>query len=417
VDETGSTLFLVTQPAGRAICLATAIDSATGHIRWQRQLGLLCQDEPIVLGKELLALDQGGGLFRFEPEKHPNLPDLPWQIVGNNNIGPAIEGAAPSSTFLIPSPDGQSVWEVALVSPGSQLQVRRYRAGTLDKYKLDLNLKPQTTLVGPPAVRGDNLLLPLTDKNLLWLQLPLGDTGRANVPPWRARTAPAGARGYVVWLKDNEFVTTNGLQGLTHWRGLADGTCQAVPADRDAENPTIQLASNIVAPPVVMPGEREGDAGRLVVADAKGTVYLFGADNLERCLRKWDLRGHVTAGPFVRGRQVGCVLNGRRLIWIDPDREQPLWEYDGPAEGIVGEPNIVGDMVLVADAAGRFVGLDPQTGRLLGPGYTSAANSPPVCAPVAFGPDRAFAPLSDGTILLLSLPRLRNPFKGVFLVW
>jgi hypothetical protein len=74
-------------------------------------------------------------------------------------------------------------------------------------------------------------------------------------------------------------------------------------------------------------------------------------------------------------------------------------------------------MVLVADQLGRFIGLDPTDGLAIGPGYTSQGNITPICSPVAFGPDRAFAPLADGTILLLALPRLRNPFAGFLLPW
>ena len=65
----------------------------------------------------------------------------------------------------------------------------------------------------------------------------------------------------------------------------------------------------------------------------------------------------------------------------------------------------------------EFAGLDPENGIPVGPGYSLQGSVTPVCSPMAFGPDRAFAPLADGTILLLSLQKLRHPFKGVFLVW
>jgi hypothetical protein len=74
-------------------------------------------------------------------------------------------------------------------------------------------------------------------------------------------------------------------------------------------------------------------------------------------------------------------------------------------------------MLLVADQSGRFVGLDPATGRRLGPGYTLRASAAPAASPVAFGPHRAFAPLSDGTVLLLSLFHLRDPLDDFPSVW
>ncbi|HEY1860138.1 MAG TPA: PQQ-binding-like beta-propeller repeat protein, partial [Gemmataceae bacterium] len=421
VDDASSTLFLVTQPAQQATCQAAAIAAGTGHIIWQRQLGLVCQGEPILVGKDLLALDQGGGLFRFDPDKHPSLAQSEWQIVGNNYVAPAIENTNASSSYLVRASDGISAIEVSLPTAGNQLLVRLCHAAqegkpfAVESHKLVLNLKNKTTLAGPPAVRGNNILLPLSDKSLLSVQLPLGAGARSDPPNWRARAASADARGYIVWIGDNEFITTNGAQGMTHWRWPADGPCQAVPPDCDADKPTVQLPANIVSPPVVLEGERGADSGQVFVADANGTLFQFSGGGLEQAPRRWDLKGKITTGPFVRGRRVGCVVDSRRLVWIDPAREQPLWDYKSPTEGIVGEPGIVANMIVVADQSGRFVGLDPADGTPFGPGYAMQANTTPICSPVAFGADRAFAPLADGTILLLPLARLRNPFGGFFL--
>ena len=45
----GATLFLVTQPLTQQTCLATAVDDREGDVLWQRQLGLVCQGEPLEL--------------------------------------------------------------------------------------------------------------------------------------------------------------------------------------------------------------------------------------------------------------------------------------------------------------------------------------------------------------------------------
>src|SRR5262249_14352542 len=77
-DQTGTSLILVTQPLGRPECLVTAVDpeslekgTGTGdpRIRWQRQLGVVCHGEPLIVGGEVLAMDRAGGLFRFTPDK------------------------------------------------------------------------------------------------------------------------------------------------------------------------------------------------------------------------------------------------------------------------------------------------------------------------------------------------------------
>ena len=57
---------------------------------------------------------------------------------------------------------------------------------------------------------------------------------------------------------------------------------------------------------------------------------------------------------------------------------------------------------------GRFVGLDPASGKPLWPaGLSHGGNVAPAATPVPFGPDLAFVPLTDGTVFFLSLNHLR----------
>ena len=111
------------------------------------------------------------------------------------------------------------------------------------------------------------------------------------------------------------------------------------------------------------------------------------------------------------------MVDGRRLVWIDPTQEKPRWEHKGQGEEIVGEPQLVGGVVVVADQSGHFVGLSPTTGQPLGPGYTLKANVAPAAQPVAFGPDQVFAPLTDGTVLLLSMRSLNDRVWAYPLFW
>jgi len=64
---------------------------------------------------------------------------------------------------------------------------------------------------------------------------------------------------------------------------------------------------------------------------------------------------------------------------------------------------------VLAHQNGRFVSLDPATGKVQGKGFALQANVAPAAAPVAFGADRIFAPLTDGTVLLLPLTELERP--------
>ncbi|MGL4553423.1 MAG: PQQ-binding-like beta-propeller repeat protein, partial [Gemmataceae bacterium] len=47
--EGGSRLVVVTQPAGRSAVWATCVDEQRGEVRWRRQIGLVCQGEPVAV--------------------------------------------------------------------------------------------------------------------------------------------------------------------------------------------------------------------------------------------------------------------------------------------------------------------------------------------------------------------------------
>ncbi|HVS37483.1 MAG TPA: PQQ-binding-like beta-propeller repeat protein, partial [Gemmataceae bacterium] len=84
----GTMLVLATRPL-RQINLATAVNDQTGRVVWQRQLGLVCRSDPLELRRfggwqvrrQLLVLDQGGGLFAFDPARNADLKDE-WRDAG-----------------------------------------------------------------------------------------------------------------------------------------------------------------------------------------------------------------------------------------------------------------------------------------------------------------------------------------------
>jgi hypothetical protein len=165
------------------------------------------------------------------------------------------------------------------------------------------------------------------------------------------------------------------------------------------------LGERIASAPVVLPAGPDG--GRPVcVAGASGTVMLLAPD-LKTVLRRWPPRGKITAGPFVRGGKIGCILDRRRLVWLDPGRQEPVWTYPGSAD-IVGEPGMMGPLLVVATEAGLLIGLDPATGNAAGEGYPLKANAAPATAPVPWGTEELFVPLTDGTVVLVPVSRLRT---------
>jgi outer membrane protein assembly factor BamB len=356
-DEKGTTLFVVTQAQRPRACLATAITAEDGRIRWQRQLGLDCPSDPLVLGQEVLALDRSGSLFSFDPAEHAGRL-RPWQKGGRRVAEPLELGVTPP--LLLPGPNGTSAYEIVSSGLGKQLAIRRCEAGKKEVTSTFHDLV--APLAGTPALGTDILVLPLANGKLVRLFLRGGvpESG----PDWRSPQVDEDARGFVVHIGGNEFLYTDGLRGLIRQRWSGD-----VPG----EARTVELPARIVAPPVVLPRADEKAELQVCVADAEGTLTLLQGDEVLKPQRTWRLQGksQVTSGPFLRGRYVGCVLERRHLLWIDPALEKIAWTFEAAGDGIVGQPQIVEGVVVVADLAGHFTGLNPATGNQQGKGYVS----------------------------------------------
>src|SRR5262249_35820288 len=114
-----------------------------------------------------------------------------------------------------------------------------------------------------------------------------------------------------------------------------------------------------------------------------------------------------TSGPFRLGDHVGCIVDRRRLVCIDPAKPDNIaWQYHDAGHVIVGTPHVANGLLFVALQSGKFVALDATTGHPKGNGYHLRANVAPMAAPVPFGNGRLLAPLSDGTLMILALKQL-----------
>jgi outer membrane protein assembly factor BamB len=415
------TLFLTTQSLRERTCLATAVDDETGLVYWQRQLGLVCQGEPVLLkapdddGPPLvLALDHGGGLFAFDPKRFdPQITDA-WQG-GGTLVAAPLENNVRFPPLLLPGPDEQSAFEIAAPGNGQELVIRQVRIG--DKRQVTVVLERQVALEAPlagaPAVAGAVLALPLADGSLyrlLWKQ----DGAKPELvgQDWRVRRVAADVQGHVVALGGDRFLCTDGSRGLAVYHDDKMWT----PLPKGGDGAKLELKDRILTAPVVLPAAPAGPV-QVCVADSGNVVTLLtvGGDGSLAMKRQWALKGRLVAGPFVRRQgdvvRLGCVVEMRkgdqRLVWLDPDEQNPCWEYRSQGREIVGQPELVEGVLVVAEESGRYVALDPQTGQPKGPGYLLKGSVAPAASPVAFGANRLFAPLSDGTVLMLSLNQLQ----------
>jgi outer membrane protein assembly factor BamB len=388
VNAAGDTLFVVTQALTRPVCLATALDAATGDIRWQRQLGLVCAHDPLPVGDRVLALDQGGGLFKFDPAQFPADSDkLPVQerllLSASPLVGNVFFMAGNGTAHIIGSP-----------ATGS-LIVHRYTAGKKPDETTVQDLTFAQSLAGTPALVGKYLFFPHADGTLRRLELAKG--GRVTTGlDWRAEQADPDAPGHIVHLGGDDFLCTDGSRGLFRLSWAAND-----PVGKRGELKPPQL-DRIMAAPLVLP------ADRVCVADASNTVTLLHGPRLQK-ERSWDLGGKVTAGPVLRGKHIICILDRRQIVAMDPDQDKPAWTYADPdGAPIVGLPQGVGDRLLVAHLSGKVVSLEGATGQLRGKGFTIRASAAPSAAPAPFGADRVFVPLTDGSVLLVTVDEIES---------
>jgi outer membrane protein assembly factor BamB len=424
--EKSPTLMLVTEPLNREVCLATAIDAEKGTIRWQRQLGLVSRGEPLALGNSLIALDQGGSLAVFDAARPAGGRDQ-W-LVGSRSIAPSIdEGETPP--VLLPGPDGKSAFEFAVPKVPKNAQpnliLRRIveQGGPLPAVQEIVHpLRDHLSLAGKPAINKSGILVPLSDGSILRFSLDGKYFGPG--PSWKIDREDPETKTHCVWLNDDEFITTYGGRNINRWRWKA-GQNQffVLPPQDNPADPTIRMPADIASEPIALPPEKEGDGVRLLVAGEDRKVYLvegravdavkLGDEGLKvQKGKEFNPKGKITGGPFPFMDQVLVIADRNRLLCFRPGDRDPVWEYKSEGEAIVGRPHMVEDMLLIADQSGRFVGIDPKTGKARGTGYTMKANVGPAASPVAFGPNQAFAPLTDGTILLLDLAQLRQPIAA-----
>jgi outer membrane protein assembly factor BamB len=420
------TLVVVTQALKQRVFYATAIRDEDGHKLWQRQLGLVCQGAPVLLGNPpvILTLGQSGELFALDPQKFAK-QESQWLSGARSllaNAGPLDDNPL-KPPVLLAGADGLTAFEVAFPGASNRMVIRRV---TLDPAtrkatatEQEVKLVPGVTVAGTPALVGESLMVPLTSGTILRVALSTPSAPGRELANWRSPRIGLEARGYVTALGPDTLVATDGGRGLTFWKISPDGVMSALfqSMDRpDEDAPALELDDRVATQPILLPESSGGQS--LLLVDAGGILRKIKVTTKgarEEPGGRLDLQGRVTAGPFLRsvpgqGTRVGCVVDGSRLVWIDPARSQePLWEYKtATGAAIVGEPQMVDGKLLVAEQGGAMAALDPATGKRQGSGYTLPGSVAPAAPALAFDADSLFTPLTDGTVLLLPMKLFRQ---------
>jgi hypothetical protein len=217
-------------------------------------------------------------------------------------------------------------------------------------------------------------------------------------------------------LSDATFATSDGGKKLSRWEWPAGGKWN--------QGGAWDLRQEIAGPGVVLPPEEPGGPPRLVVADAGGVVRLFAADRTGPPLRHWRPGGTIPAGrpssalvaqPADPTRTVVVyVVDGKAVAAISPEREEPLWATRAGEDAggtVVGAPQPAGaNRWVVTDLDGRVLLFNGDTGEVVASQTVGLPGAVPA-APSGVAADRALTPLSDGSAVVIDLPKLAAPQK------
>jgi hypothetical protein len=150
---------------------------------------------------------------------------------------------------------------------------------------------------------------------------------------------------------------------------------------------------------------------RALVADEAGHVHSFDVADPGKTRGFWRLGGRPTGEPFLRGDKLVAIVDGRKLVCIDPQAagsDQPLWSTDPLRGRIRGQPALDGDLLLVAEESRRSTPAIVTAIRLDDGQPAWSVRVParigPAAAAVPFGPDRILVPLADGTFSIVRKP-------------
>jgi outer membrane protein assembly factor BamB len=385
IDGQGTMLFVVTESLDGGACWMTAIDAGKQAVRWQRQLGAVSDRQPVSLAGKVLMPDRGGSLLLFDADQQRELPG-PWVRLGKSTGPPPASG---SQFWVLPATNASAA--IVLQWRGREAELWKYQDSVTTPVAPARELPALPA--GDPALVGETVLLPLASGKLARLSA----AELAVLDPWRSSGAEQHATCHIAATGTAKVATTDGSQGLTLWR--FDGKTLESLRELKMKARIVGLAA--------LPG---GPEVRLCVADAGRNLTLLHGDSLQKT-RSWALSDDITTGPFVREGMIYVILGGRRLVWIDPEKDQPVHPFTCQGN-IVGQPEVIDGVLIVADDSGQLQGFDPKTGSPNGLGYRLQADVAPAATPVAFGQGRLLVPLTDGTVLLPSRAWFRSSILG-----
>lgn len=386
---------------------AIAFDSRTGDVRWQRQLGLVPAKghSPVAQGDKFVIVDEEGSAVAVPAESGAtagrSVPAKPEWVLG------APPAGATGPTVVAVGPGGKVVFAVTPVTRDvPKFVVRRIENG---KLVYESEAAAQSPMAGAPAVVGDALLIPTADG---FVNRFVPGDGRVRPgsltpgPGWRADRRADSACA-ITPLSDAAFATSDGGKRISRWEWPAAANA------RWSLSTAWELRQEAAGAGVAVAPEGDGPP-RVLFADTSGGVWSFAADRAGPPLRRWSAGEAVPAGKpsaaLVSNTDatkpaIALVIDGKTVVALDPNRKDALWPMPPNDLAVVGAPQpLAGNRWIVTDLTGRVLVLDGATGGTVEAKSVGLPGAVPASATGASA-DSALAPLTDGSVVVIELPK------------
>jgi outer membrane protein assembly factor BamB len=395
-DRRGEVFYLATMSPSGQVYHLTAVDAETGRRQWQRQLGLNILGDPLVYEDYVVLVDQAGRTLAQQPRPGFVHSRLPRKVLlpGEQGLPPGADDASPMCLGEPPGP----VHLAVTLDQGRKVAVRPVRIpfGDDEPWQ-EVTLHGQ--LQGRPCVCSGFLVAPCSDGQLYRFPLGPGSVlGRNEVSfTWAEFKTPGADTAQVYSMGPDTVLLVDGARRIRRLQLRTEGDV----TEWKEVGTAFYSTSPLTAQPLTLGQD-------IYVCDSEGTLLRLDATNPVRCLRRWPLGAQVTAGPVLRKDRLLLVLEGRKLMWIDPDAARPCWTSKPLPGRIVGMPSRAGNTLLVADTSRRLTGLSVDSGEKLW-SEPLGVRVGPAAAAVPYGAEKVLVPLVDGSVLVLPIAAETGP--------
>lgn len=248
-------------------------------------------------------------------------------------------------------------------------------------------LKLANTLAGQPALCGQNLLVPLRDGSIHFLNPANGAISAAPfLLPAEQGSTPAALSVIALDEAGKEALVSDGVSTIVRINLVTE------PQPHWVEQAAVRLSETLAAPPVAL-------AEVVMAADRRGQVQVYSLPDL-RAAQAMDLKsGRVTWGPHRAG---DCVLlaTDHDELWCCDATRQPRWLQSLAAGRPVGVPQLHDDQLVLVSASGQVDVRSAESGEVT----ASVKLEQPLAGSVLLSGNHLWLSTRFGQVLQIAIP-------------